>query len=377
MLALIIFILILSVLVLIHEFGHFYVAKKNGIDVEEFGYGLPPKIWGKKFGDTEYTINLLPFGGFVRIRGEGDLEASDDPKNFNSKTPLQRAAVLIAGVFMNTVLAIFVYYVFFFITGFKTLTIPVLFPHDFKGAQTTTINNVITGYVVDSAAEEAGVNVGEAITKVDGVEVFSVDEIKSYIADKEGESVNVTLVDVTRLDLQATERVVSFAPRFTEEENEVLLGVSLTEAARLDYSNNKFFAAPLHAYNMLSYTKTTLGGMINLSREEGTAEPIASSVSGPVGIFAVVDGILDYSPREAILGLLDLTALLSLSLAFMNLLPFPALDGGRLIFVIYEWITKKRVSAKFEAALHKYGMLFLLLLIVLVTFKDIRFLFGS
>ena len=158
-----------------------------------------------------------------------------------------------------------------------------------------------------------------------------------------------------------------------DEKGKGILGVILSKAVVLSYEGGqKRFAGFLHAYNMLAYTVNTIENMISLSFKIRDISPVSESVSGPVGIFAIVKIILSFSGKEAILGLIDLVALLSLSLGFINFLPFPALDGGRTTFVLVEMVSGKRVSPKVEAFIHKVGMVFLLGLIVLVTFKDIR-----
>jgi len=207
MTTLFIFLLILSVLVLIHELGHFVAAKAAGVRVEEFGWGLPPRILGKKFGETTYSINLLPFGGFVKLTGEdmdqggGDTEdlgktGMPDPKSFASKTPLQRGIILIAGVFMNIVLAVVIFYIFMFVNGFKTFQMPLIFDYDFKFGDTTKIGTVISGIQPGSAAEKAGLTLGEAVAAVNGRKVTDIAQFKSVLAEYNGAPVQLTLTDL-------------------------------------------------------------------------------------------------------------------------------------------------------------------------------------
>lgn len=369
----IVFMLILSLLVLIHELGHFWVAKKNGVGVEEFGFGLPPKLFSRRYKDTEFSFNLLPFGGFVRLLGEESLEESTDPRHFMSKSPLQRASILVAGVVMNVLLAFFIYYIFFFVTSYKSLTIPLYFDYNFKYGEQSGINTVVTGLQEGSAAMESGIERGEAIIEVNGVPVYNVSDIKTAVNKSASSSVKVLLLDLT--DVNRPVRTLTLSPE-KNAEGEVLLGVLLSKAVTIDYSDNKLLSAPMHSYNMLAYTKFTLSNLIDMSIDTKSVSPVSSSVSGPVGIFSIVGMILDTPGKNVYLGLLDLTAMLSLSLAILNIMPFPALDGGRLFFVLLEVVRGgKRVSSSTEALVHKWGMIFLLALIVLVTFKDVRGLF--
>lgn len=377
MIALIIFILILSLLVFVHELGHFSTARFFGVKVEEFGLGIPPKVWSKKIGETEYSLNALPFGGFVQLLGENSLEASTDPKNFNSKKPFQRIIILAAGVIMNIILAAFLYYIFFFITGFKTLSVPLLAEYNFKFGQVSETKTVVMGFGENSAAEEAGVKAGEAILAVDGKSVNSVAEIRALIADKNGQPVDLTLQNKLSASATGNERVVTVYPKFNESEGQPLIGASMVSTVVISYQKpiEKLLAGPMHAYNMFSYSMHIFKQLISVSISQKSVEPVSQGVSGPVGIYSVVDGMLKSGGEFALLSLLDLVAMISLSLAFMNILPFPALDGGRIMFVIIELIRGKRISHELEANIHRWGMIILLVFIALVSVRDIFRLF--
>ncbi len=377
MLTFIVFFLILSLLVLIHEFGHFITAKRFGIKVEEFGFGLPPRVIGKQKGETLYSINALPFGGFVKLLGEDseDEGAAQDPRSFAAKSPWKRAIILVAGVTMNVLLGVAIYYVFFSITNFRSLTIPLLYDYDFKFGQEKSVNTVISGFSESSLADDAGLRPGEAILEINNVPVYTVHDVKAQVKDKPNQKVKLLVMDVINLENKLrTVEVTTIA----SEEGEGLIGVGLSKAVTLSYQGNQSALAGFyHAYNMMSYSAATFGNIIKDSVKEKDATLVSSSVSGPIGIFGVVGSILEYGGREAVLGIMDLTAILSLSLAFLNIMPFPALDGGRLAFVIYEGITRRKPSQRIETIVHKWGMIFLLLLIALVTVKDLASIFGS
>ena len=237
MLTTIILLLILSILVLVHEFGHFFIARKNDVRVEEFGWGLPPWAWGKKIGETLYSINWLPFGGFVKLTGEDfeeELEHSTqrDTRSFASKTPLQRAAILVAGVVMNVVLAVLIYYIMFFVTGFKTMSLPLFFDHKFRFGSQEAINTVVMNFTEGSAAEEVGVEIGEAVIEVDGQPVYSVPDVRRVLEDKAGQEVQVLLMDIRGVDRDF--RSVRITPR-ENEDGAVLLGVALAPGFRIQY----------------------------------------------------------------------------------------------------------------------------------------------
>lgn len=431
----ILFILILSLLILVHEFGHFIVAKKNGIRVEEFGLGLPPKIFSKKFGETVYSLNWLPFGGFVKLTGEDEAEEIStedggekaegevveveteeeiitmndssgntvvieesmevvtaiqdggltedeqrlqslqnvivDPKSFAVKKPWQRFSVLIAGVFMNSLLAVSLFYVFFLATGFKTFQLPLFFDYKFKFGEVEELGTVVSEIQKDSGAYLAGVELGEAVLEVDGVLVKDVKEVREQLVGKSDKEVALKLIDF-KDQANPTIRIVNVKTNSDEEGNPVL-GVYLSKSVSITYRKpiERLFAGFLHSYNVMGYSFSSLAKIIGLSVETRDISPVSQSVSGPVGIFNIIDVILKYGGDRVWLTILDYVALMSLSLAAINVLPFPALDGGRMAFVLIEWVSGRKVNPKWEANIHRIGMFFLLSFIVLITIKDI------
>jgi regulator of sigma E protease len=376
MVTFLVFILILSILVLVHELGHFVAAKWAGVRVEEFGFGIPPRIFGKKFGDTVYSINLLPFGGFVKLTGEDDVEdTSADEASFVHKSVLQRGLILVSGVFMNLILGIVLYYAFFIANGFRTLQIPMIFDYDFRFGRQESIDTVVASVLEDSAALEYGIRSGEAILEVDGVAVYNTPDVRREVRDRVGQSVKLLLMDTVSPAQEF--RVVSVVPK-ANSEGLGILGVYLSKSVTLVYDSTfeKAFAGPMHAYNMLGYSGNVLSRLITLSFENRSVVPLSDSVAGPVGIYSVVGGILDSFGSRAYLGIIDITALMSLSLAIINILPFPALDGGRVLFVFFEAVFGKKVRPSFEHFLHRWGMILLLGILILITVRDAARFFG-
>lgn len=377
MITLIVFILILSLLVLIHELGHFFVARKMGVRVEEFGFGIPPRVWGKKIGDTVYSINALPFGGFVKVAGEDENGVFDknDMGNFANINPWKRILILVAGVTMNLVLAVSVFYIFFGINNFRTSSLPLLYDYDFKYGRVIKNSTVVFGFEDGSAAKTSGVGLGESITEINGKRVFNVFDVRYQVKDKAGKEIWVKLLDTKKI--KPAIREVKIVPTVDSNGNG-FLGVALATSVSIDYGSSlvsKITSGFQHSLNILGYSLSTFSQLVSSSIAQKSVEPVSAGVSGPVGIFAVVGIILNYKGLDAVLGLLDFIAILSLSLAFINILPIPALDGGRAVFVLFEALTRKKVSPKFEAGLHKWGMVGLLALTVVVTAKDVVNLF--
>jgi regulator of sigma E protease len=374
----IVFILILSVLVLIHEFGHYIVAKLNGIRVEEFGWGLPPRVVGKKLGETIYSINILPFGGFVRLTGEdGDAKqqgdaSSDvtplDPRSFAVKKPWQRALVLVAGVVMNFFLAFLIFYIYFLINNFKTAKLPLFFDHTFRFGREIKYDTMVLDLVPDFPATKSGIELGDTIVSIDGTNVTNIEEIRKSLLGKSNQEVSVLVESEVK-----GSRTIKLTPKNNEEGNPSL-GVYVGEAVVIDYGTNllsKLLSAPMHSYNVLAYSMNGLKQVFAFSYETKSIEPVSRSVSGPVGMFKIVDNILNEGGKNSLLHLMDFAGLMSLSLAFMNILPFPALDGGRLFFVLLEGFTGKKIPVRIESFIHGVGMAVLLTLILLITVKDL------
>ncbi len=338
--SLLVYVIILAVLILAHEFGHYWAARRHGIVVEEFGLGLPPRLLtlGRR-GETLFTLNLLPVGGFARMRGEDE---DMGPGSFWRAPARARAIVLLAGPAMNILLALIV-------LGF---TYSVLIP----GGGV---------WVVDVAptypAAEAGIRSGDVIEQVDGVPVTSRLALIRRI--REHRDTPATLVvrrDGRRLTITVQPKVdVDGIPR---------IGVLLAERVPV-------WRAPLIAARELA---GFLWGMVRLPAAiiGGHLQPEAARPLGPVGIGRVFVGIVEQQPHPLVrwFTIFRLTAIISFALGITNLLPLPALDGGRLVFVILEILRRgKRISPAKEGMVHLIGMALLLTLMAIITYYDIRY----
>lgn len=380
----IVFILILSVLVLIHELGHFLVAKKFGIKVEEFGFGLPPRAFGIKKGETLYSINWLPFGGFVKLYGEDEagggnvriknqeLGIKDKGRAFFAKTAWERAAVIVAGVVMNAVLAAVIFYTYLGISGFKA-EVPRFGDYTFFGAnQSVKTEVIVTATSKNSPAEKVGIKPLSQIVSINNEPINSTKELSDLIAKNRGKEITILLRDVeTR-----KEQIVKAVPREKAPKDQGSLGIAYFGLETMIVSYNtqqqKLLSGIVHPVNLLAYNFQVLGKLFDVSVKEKTAAPVANAVAGPVGIFLIVDKMVQIPDmKEAFLQILNLAGILSISLAFFNVLPIPSLDGGRLFFILIEAISGKKVPVWFENRAHAIGMAIMLSLLLLITFKEL------
>jgi regulator of sigma E protease len=379
-----VFLIILSVLVLIHELGHYLVARKFNIKVEEFGFGFPPRAWGKKIGETIYSINWLPIGGFVKLYGEDDagggsvkmpdgtMPTKEIDRAFYARPVWQRASVVVAGVVMNIILAVIIYYIYLGAQGFKT-ELPLIGNYRFVGADQEVKEAIFIRKVAkDSPAAKAGLGNLDQITSINGVPITSVEYFTNQIRENKGKAVTLEWKNLQN----GKESKATLNPRTNPPKGEGALGVEFqpVQAIVVNYNTpvQKALSGFAHSYNLAAYNIVAIGHLVNMSFETKSAAPIGGAVSGPVGIFDVVGQFLQYPTlQERLLQLLNLAGLLSVSLAFFNILPIPALDGGRLFFILIEGITGRKVNQKFETLAHTIGMVVLLGLIAVITFKDI------
>lgn len=349
---LLVFAAILAILVLSHEFGHFIMARRYGVKVEEFGFGFPPRFAGFKKGDTIYSINWIPLGGFVKIKGENG-EHPRDPDSFSFQSALRRFSMLSAGVVMNLVVAA-VLLSFGFGIG-----IPAPLQNLGRGAQVNDYKISVVEVLPGSPAEAAGVASGDVIIQVNGFFRPDFSALQNYLTEKLGEPVRFVFLR------NGAEVITEIAPVYLKQTGKGGIGVALFESGLVSYP---WYLAIYHgAAATLFYIGEILRAFVALVSGLIQGQSIIESVSGPVGI-AVLTG------RAAKLGfiyLLQFTALLSINLAIINALPVPALDGGRVLFLAIEKWRGRPLRQKVEQIIHMIGFILLMILVIAVTVRDL------
>ncbi len=373
-LSIIVFLIIFSVIVLIHELGHFASARRHGVKVEEFGLGLPPKaktLWKDK-KDCEYTLNWIPFGGFIKMEGEDEANEKviKTKGSFANKSILARMEIILAGVIMNFLLALVILTVLFTI-GTKPILLNI----------ESVEENIEKGLIIldeglpiievqEGPAKEAGLLKDDIVLEINDIKIGNSEQIielqkpntvSKYKILREKEGVGEEIF----FNIKANEEgkiatVFSSMPSFKEIKN-------------ISFPVHKAFLYSLKTSGDIA--KVTVEAFKNLVVRIITKAEVPANVSGPVGIFSMTHEIVSKGNIDA---LFKFVALLSLSLAIMNVLPIPALDGGRFIFLLIEAIIRKPIKPSWEARIHSVSFILLLLLIFVVTGHDIyRIIIGS
>ena len=351
-----IFIAVLAILVLSHELGHFVVAKKSGMRVDEFGFGFPPKILGIKRGETTYSFNLVPLGGFVKIFGE-DGEDRNKPKSFSSKPIWKRALVISAGVFLNFVLA----YILFSVA--HTLGTPTLISDNDPAANFKNVSVQIVEVAQDSPAQQAGVKLGDRIEKLSApsasIAIHTVTDVQNFISKHMKEEITFSIKrggEELNLNIHAREN-------FPEGQGST--GIALVRVELVTYP--WYIAIVEGAKTFWLSLSGTLYAFGNMIRQAVTSGTLPSDISGPIGIAYMTGAVRNLG----FVYLLQFIALISLNLGIINLIPFPALDGGRLLFLGIEKLKGSPVPKKIEGVTHAIGFVILILLMIAVTFHDV------
>jgi regulator of sigma E protease len=364
MLAIIFIVFLFALLVILHEWGHYIAARRNGVEVEEFGVGFPPKIWGKKVKGTLYSINLLPLGGFVRLKGEDT--ADDKPGTFGGASFPVKAKILLAGVGMNLLTAIVILYALA-VTGLPALGAgfePRFLHSTYAEPKELIMATVEPG----SPAAQAGVKRGDFILKADGNKLTNEQDLRDYTKDHAGTSV------IFRVRSDGDERDVKVKLR-EPNSKEGYLGVVSQQVYKLRYDPLSALVAAIYVTGAL-FVATVVGVVqliinipVLLINIFSTNVPqAAESASGPLGIVKIMSSISALGLSYIMLFMANI----AVALAAFNVLPLPALDGGRLAIIAVQKFMKRTITAETEAKIHASGFVALIGLMLLITVYDLR-----
>jgi regulator of sigma E protease len=340
-------ILVLSVLIIAHELGHFITAKATGCWVKEFGIGFKPRLWGKKLGDTIYSINWIPFGGFNDISGEVD---PTQPRALAARPYWVRLLVLGGGMLMNLILP------------FVLMAIAYMIPHDVVQGQV-----VVQEVSVNSPAEQAGIIPGDTILMINNTPVDNVGVLSREIQLNLGAEVTF---EIQHAD--ATTEIVTAVPRWKPPAGDGAVGIlSQTMNATITSESMPFWQAiPEGAVSVWQTIVLYKNGIIEM-----ITGAVPFTPAGPVGIVQVTGEVA----HAGVSPVLELTAFISIAIALTQLIPFPALDGSRMLFVIVEWLRRgKRISPRVEGIVHSVGFIILLAFMLVITYQDLaRWISGG
>jgi len=360
LLTLIIFLFVLGLLIMVHELGHFLAAKKAGVRVDEFGFGFPPKLWSKKIGETTYSINLIPFGGFVKILGENPdepLPEADKKRALTSKPKIVQAWVLFAGVFCN------------FLLAWLLLSLGLLAGLPVESSSARTFFNrvseerlVVTSVLKNYPAGQTGLLAGDEIVTImvgeQKVTPKTAEEATTFIRSQANHDILFTI------KRGSENRQVSVLPKI--EDKKAVVGITMEGVGIV---RSTWYQAPWDGLKLSVYlTIETAKGLGHFFAQIFTSGGSAfGSVAGPVGLF----GIIGDATKLGLVYLMSFVALLSINLAIINLVPFPALDGGRLLFILIESITRRPINAKFAGWANAIGFFLLIGLMVVISYFDV------
>jgi len=378
----IIFLIILLVLVLSHEFGHFIIAKLNKIRVDEFSFGFPPKLFGKKIGETEYNFNAIPFGGYVKIYGEnmeeadfvevGFLDKEKDKekielskRNLAFKPKYIQALVMTGGVIMNFLVAWILLSVGY-MSGLPTSA--VIAPN---GTNVLDQALTIVSVLPDSPAQVSGLKSGDKILALETEEdttrllssFFTAETVQNFVKKHSTEEINFLV------DRAGEEKKISVVPKIINENSGAIVGINMDMIGKLKLP---FFQAFWEGIKLTTnLTGRIIVGLFTLIKDGVSGHGNLSAVTGPIGIIGVVGDAVDFG----FIYLLSFTALISINLAVINLIPFPALDGGRLLFLLIEKIKGSIIKPKVANTVNAIGFTLLMILMLVITYHDIVKLF--
>lgn len=366
-LTILIFALIITVLVAIHEFGHFAAAKLSGVAVDEFAIGFGPTVFSKYYRGTNYKLNIFPLGGYVQLAGEND---NTNPNGFRNKRLRVKAVVLMAGIVMNLLLAVILLGIYLNNNGYR-FAIPKIVEYQFSNTQfQNAYYPLIVSYIDPEGPSVGKFEVNEAIIAANGVEYGSMSEFLQIIKDNQNKEVEFTFLDIGTFEISSRSILLGSA-----DENGSILKVGLvpydSQSGRKTYFlkyNSVPTAGLSMTYDAFIYQFKALGGILSDAVATGDYQEVSNSVGGLPAIGNQVGQLVQFQAYEV---LIPLTALFSVNLAMFNVLPFPALDGGQLLFAVIEKIRRKKFSDEFLNKVNFAGFVILMSFGLLVTLKDI------
>jgi len=369
-LTIIAFLVVFSLLIFAHELGHFWFARKFGVRAEEFGFGFPPRIWGiyknkegkwrqvggnKEVEDavsTIYSLNWIPIGGFVKIKGENG-ENENEPDSFSSRKIWQRAAILSAGVSMNIILAAFL------ISLGLMIGFPQVLDNLDSRAEVSDKKIQIAQIMPDSPAAKTGFMAGDTIITINNKEFAVEEELQDFVDGQAGQEL------AYKIKRGQEEITLKAIPEIREETGRGGIGIAIATTGLVKYP--WYLAIEEGLKETVLLTWAIILAFYELIKGLVMGQGVAIDVAGPVGIAALTGQVA----HMGLIYILQFTALLSINLAIINFLPFPALDGGRVLFLIIEKIKGSPVKRELEGAIHNIGFALLMLLVLVVTFRDV------
>ncbi|MDD4662013.1 MAG: M50 family metallopeptidase [Candidatus Pacebacteria bacterium] len=360
LIALIAFAIIITIVITAHELGHFLGAKKTKTKVTEFVVGFPPFIWKKQIGETLFGIGAIPFGGYNKIHGEDESEVSkEDKSSYTSKTTPQKLLIIISGVIGNFILSIILFYIVLFSSGLS-VNIGLVNP-DYKFPLGVQENYLLIGSVEEnSTADYASIKPNEIILTINSQKVENADKLKTILEETKGEALAIYTENI-----ETKEKTFHLLNNNTDK-----IGIGYTNIVNISYNDNlvdKIFSGFFHTYNFADYSLATLGHMISKSFIQKDASIASNALAGPVGIFAIIK----VSLGQGFLYMINLIAIISLALAITNLMPLPALDGGKCIYLLLQEICPKVFTDKLSEKIDGVGFILLMILGVLIVIKDV------
>jgi len=356
---------VFALIIFVHEFGHFIIAKRSGVRVDAFAFGFPPRLWKKKRGETEYSVNLIPLGGYVKIYGD-DGSDPDNPKSYAGKPAYKKIAILLAGVCLNFILAWLILF-----GGYLFGMQPIVPDMDKHAGVQNNMKVVVSDIEKDSPADKIGLLKGDIIKSIDGREINDTVETITYVQEKANKDKGKDIVlnmAIIRNGQEIKKQVATYKDKQKVGDKEVevnRMGVVLKNEGKV---SAPFFSAITAAFKeTVRIMYLTLLGVLDLFNKLITRFQVSEGVAGPVGLIVITSSFA----QMGLPALLQFTAILSVAVGIFNILPIPGLDGGHTLIVLIEKAFRRTFSNKTKNIIQFAGFGALILLMIVVTFKDI------